>query len=165
MFASGYFLPEGQDHVSPFIARFDNTGNLVWRRFQNVGARVSEASHLVTDETIYTSFQTQTLDYIYNLQYGYFRTQNDLVSSTKDIQQLLGDQLRVFPNPVSDRLYIETDFNIKAAWLASLDGRMHEVSTGFDNSVDLSNLSSGPYVLVVVDEIGKRYLAKVMVIH
>ena len=78
----------------------------------------------------------------------------------------LASSLNVYPNPVSDKLYIETEVEIEEVVVYDVYGR-HQVtetpSRQGNLSVDVSNLNSGVYFVKVVTENGevvKRFIKK-----
>lgn len=71
-------------------------------------------------------------------------------------------ELKVYPNPVGDRLYFETDFQLvgnERVEIFNLDGRMFH-SNHLANSVDVSELPAGIYLIVVSSENGVRKTAR-----
>ena len=73
--------------------------------------------------------------------------------------------LNVYPNPVNDRLYIETQTQTQTIEIYDVYGRRQELSvvSGQQSVVDVSNLNGGIYfVKVVTDngEIVKRFIKK-----
>ena len=78
----------------------------------------------------------------------------------------LASSLNVYPNPVSDKLYIETEVEIEEVVVYDVYGR-HQVtetpSRQGNLSVDVSNLNSGVYFVKVITENGevvKRFIKK-----
>ena len=74
--------------------------------------------------------------------------------------------LSVYPNPVSDRLYIETETEVEEVVVYDLFGRRQVTETPSRQgnvTVDVSNLSNGVYFVKVVTENGeivKRFIKK-----
>ena len=78
----------------------------------------------------------------------------------------LTTSLNIYPNPVSDKLYIEAEVEIEEVVVYDVYGR-HQVtetpSCQGNLSVDVSNLNSGVYFVKVVTENGevvKRFIKK-----
>ena len=86
-------------------------------------------------------------------------------TKTDGIEEL-ATSLNIYPNPVSDKLYIETEVEIEEVVVYDVYGR-HQVtetpSRQGNLSVDVSNLNSGVYFVKVVTENGevvKRFIKK-----
>ena len=60
--------------------------------------------------------------------------------------------LNVYPNPVNDKLYIETESNIETINIYTLTGIVVLSETNSTNTIDVSNLSSGVYFVKVRTE-------------
>ena len=87
---------------------------------------------------------------------------NDFVISS--VRPVISDnELRVFPNPAKDILNLEGVANVKQLTLMTLDGRsiLKSEST---NSIDLSGIASGNYLLKVENTNGAQGYKKVIVI-
>lgn len=59
------------------------------------------------------------------------------------------NSVRVYPNPVQDVLTVNSKFDVKAIEIRSLDGRIIANSSN-SNTLDISELSNGTYVVTVV---------------
>ena len=71
----------------------------------------------------------------------------------------------IYPNPVNDRLYIETETEVKEVVVYDIFGRQQELSAISHqlSAIDVSNLNSGIYFVKVVTsegEIVKRFVKK-----
>jgi len=70
--------------------------------------------------------------------------------------------VRIYPNPVSDILYIVSDSPIEAIGIYALNGqKIKDVNTGNLNQVRVSDLSAGIYLVKVYDINGNIILRKV----
>ena len=65
---------------------------------------------------------------------------------------VLNDDLKIYPNPVTDILYF--DSNLKSISIYALDGKKIAVEP-INNTLDVSNLTNGFYVVVTEDQNGK----------
>ena len=77
----------------------------------------------------------------------------------------LSSAINVYPNPVSDKLYIETETVVKEVVIYDVYGRQQELSaiSGQQSVIDVANLNSGVYFVKVVTENGeivKRFIKK-----
>ena len=78
----------------------------------------------------------------------------------------LTTSLNVYPNPVNDRLYIETEVEIKEVVVYDVFGRQQDnksTSRQGNLTIDVTNLNSGVYFVKVVTENGevvKRFVKK-----
>ena len=72
---------------------------------------------------------------------------------------------RVFPNPVSDRLFIESDQELKSLILISITGIIEEEQnnlSGYRVTVNTSGLKSGLYILTVEFRNGKKVSSRIV---
>ena len=83
--------------------------------------------------------------------------------------ELAENNFNIYPNPVNDRLYIETQTLTQTLAIEVYDvyGRIQNLSNSetqkLGNSIDVSNLNSGVYFVKVVTEKGevvKRFVKK-----
>ena len=75
----------------------------------------------------------------------------------------LASSLNVYPNPVNDKLYIETEMNIEEVVVYDVFGRQQTTDNGQQSYIDVANLNSGVYFVKVVTENGevvKRFIKK-----
>lgn len=69
--------------------------------------------------------------------------------------------LVVYPNPTNDKIYFPKSLEYKGYTIYSLEGRLIKTSIILDNSIDLSGLSIGTYILEY--ELGDKILKKKIV--
>ena len=79
----------------------------------------------------------------------------------------LASSLSIYPNPVNDKLYIETEVEVEEVSIFDIYGRIQNLSNSatqqLSNSIDVSGLNSGVYFVKVVTENGevvKRFIKK-----
>lgn len=72
-------------------------------------------------------------------------------------------QLQVYPNPAKGQVSIKTDKEIERVNLVDLSGRMVSSQFGNQNSMDISNLSSGIYIVNVVCADGSQMNTKLTI--
>ena len=87
-------------------------------------------------------------------------------TKTDGIEEL-SSSLNVYPNPVSDKLYIEAEVEIEEVVVYDVYGRVQNLSNSetqqLRNSIDVTDLNSGVYFVKVVTENGevvKRFIKK-----
>jgi hypothetical protein len=79
------------------------------------------------------------------------------VTTSVESYNMLSDNVRVYPNPVTDFLTIETTEQNYSAYIVDMNGRtVMQMSFDGDNSVDVSQLSAGAYLLNLVSENGSH---------
>ncbi|MBR6774552.1 MAG: T9SS type A sorting domain-containing protein, partial [Bacteroidales bacterium] len=73
----------------------------------------------------------------------------------------------VYPNPVENNLYIETELNVKEIAIYDIYGRKTKVyglqTTDFVNTVDVTELKDGVYFVKIMTDNGevvKRFIKK-----
>lgn len=76
----------------------------------------------------------------------YFENQMINVS----VKRFFESSLKIFPNPTTDLVHIETDAPIKSVRITNLDGKVLREETSVD--ISLGNLPAGVYFLSIVDE-------------
>lgn len=69
-------------------------------------------------------------------------------------------EVEVFPNPVSDELHIKMEDGLKLATLFDLNGKPVEVFS--DKKISTSHLPDGVYILVLIDQQGRKWVKKVV---
>jgi hypothetical protein len=83
------------------------------------------------------------------------------INSVGIAEDQLADRIRIYPNPASDHLMIDTDgLRYEAFQLFNFQGKM-VLSGDFDDRIDLSTLSKGSYILRLMDDeqpINKRII-------
>ena len=73
--------------------------------------------------------------------------------------------LRLFPNPASDLVYVESNISISRIDLLQVSGIrvLQSVPAGFSSSINISSLSPGLYIVHIVLENGERISRKLMI--
>jgi len=74
-------------------------------------------------------------------------TNGSLTVPTEELSKI--ENVRIYPNPTTGIISIESDFNdVKNIELRSMDGKLiYEISELRDNTIDLSHLAPGSYIL------------------
>ena len=75
----------------------------------------------------------------------------------------LTSAINVYPNPVNDKLYIETESEVEEVVIYDVYGRQQTTDNGQQSFVDVANLNSGVYFVKVVTENGEavqRFIKK-----
>ncbi len=75
----------------------------------------------------------------------------------------LASAFNVYPNPVNDKLYIETEVEIEEVVVYDVFGRQQSTDNGQQSFIDVANLNSGVYFVKIVTENGevvKRFVKK-----
>ena len=94
-------------------------------------------------------------------------TKVEFVTTTEGNIELVEDNFNIYPNPVNDRLYIETQTLTQTIEIYDVYGRIQQLSNSatqqLSNSINVANLNSGIYFVKVVTENGevvKRFVKK-----
>lgn len=61
-------------------------------------------------------------------------------------------EIRIYPNPVSDQLYIDNDLDIERIIIVDINGRKLLIQNGRTNSINVSGLSKGIYFMNIYIE-------------
>jgi len=75
-----------------------------------------------------------------------------LIGQTMHIDQNSYNNLKIFPNPVRDFLYFESDIPIELTSIYSIDGRLIKELKSTQNRADLSDLGTGIYIIKVISK-------------
>jgi hypothetical protein len=86
-------------------------------------------------------------DYNFPIRTNEAQTTIALPSFTKDI----ATEVNVYPNPVRDILYLESDENWSKAEIYDISGRILRSVSLFSQSIDVSGLDSGTYFMRMKD--------------
>ncbi len=80
---------------------------------------------------------------------------------TSNIEEMNFQSVKIFPNPVSDFLYIETQLPEKPTHITITDitGRLVYQNV-FSNRIDVSNLQEGIYLIIITSKEGAYYQNK-----
>lgn len=78
----------------------------------------------------------------------------DILPVTNTDQVLLDQQIRAFPNPASDLVFLQTSLELESVRLLNLQGQQLRQYAGNTTQVDLSGLPAGVYFLQVQTELG-----------
>lgn len=73
-----------------------------------------------------------------------------LVSHSEDI--IFNKSYKLFPNPVTDFVYLDAEWNWQEAQILDMYGRMVLTFSGYQNSFDVSGLPSGSFLLRLKDQ-------------
>ena len=92
-------------------------------------------------------------------------TKVEFVTTTEGNIELVEDNFNIYPNPVNDRLYIETQTLTQTIEIYDVYGRQQELSaiSGQQSVINVANLNRGVYFVKVVTENGevvKRFVKK-----
>jgi hypothetical protein len=75
----------------------------------------------------------------------------------------LSSSINVYPNPVNNIIYIETEFKVEEVIVNDVYGRRQDTESPSHQAIDVSNLTSGVYFMKVATsegEVVKRILKK-----
>jgi hypothetical protein len=115
---------------------------------------------------------TISIDTIGNVQFVTVVDNNGCESVAEfmitSLDQYAQEIVRVFPNPTGDELYLDlagVSFKVEAFQLVSIDGQMIRLSSKRENTLDMSRVKNGVYVLQILFANGSRVYKKVSVIR
>ncbi len=137
---------------------------LSWDAAENAKRYYIYSADTLVAKTAYTEWNIVGLES--NTEYCYTVTSvnGDVESEASEeaCGKTLGDgvseittSLNVYPNPVNDKLYIETEAKIEEINIYTLTGIVVFSETNCDNAIEVSNLSSGVYFVKVRTENGE----------
>ncbi len=90
------------------------------------------------------------------LSKGFIGFELDFVSEELSITNYLSEEVKIYPNPVYDQLFITSEnLLVKRMAVFSASGQKIMEMDGTLNSIDVSSLSKGMYFLEIISEEGK----------
>lgn len=103
--------------------------------------------------------------FVYNHTDGELTKVRAVNHLTTGIDAVNADNIKVYPNPASGKLYIESSAQIKSISMTSLTGAVvvNKTTTGSKQMVNLQNIDAGIYILTVTDESGATSYKKILV--
>ena len=132
----------GFSGISPSVAIYSNS------------AVEDDASTPDVDETAAASGQQTE----FKLLLDDFKVDNIATMSTDNVT-FIRSEINIFPNPVNDKVNFSADQNINSAKIIDVTGRVlkeiNNLSSG-ENSIDVQELSSGKYLLLLDLENDRR---------
>src|SRR5690606_5096326 len=152
---------------------YDTVGNVTWEANQwyNIKVEVTPATlnYFLNDELVYTGENYNSVDIAgFNMLHNNYAGSafyDEFLISTENmnVNDLISNSLKVYPNPVKDILNIEIPSNkkIKDIDIFSLTGEklMHSAAV---ESLNLNQLSKGIYILKVTTENGQILTQKII---
>ncbi len=74
---------------------------------------------------------------------------NDQSLSIDEVESYYSDELVIYPNPAKDIINLDTKSNtsVESVWMYTMSGKLIKSSFENVNSIDISNLSQGSYIL------------------
>ena len=180
-------LEEGNDPIAPepeapsapkvkAEATSDTTIVLTWNSVMTATSfkvyQGEEVIATVTETTYTVSGLTANTEYCFAVtainENGESAKSVEVCATTKpDAISELEASFNVYPNPVNDKLYIETETEIKEVVVYDVYGRVQNLSNSatqqLSNSIDVTDLNSGVYFVKVVTENGEavqRFIKK-----
>jgi len=85
---------------------------------------------------------------------------DDVVQCSLSTEALAQLDIKVYPNPTSDMLYIDTENTVQKIEIYNLQGRKVLVSD--QNQINVSGLSPGMYLLKITDENNLKFTQKII---
>jgi hypothetical protein len=93
----------------------------------------------------------------------------DVNETNPGFELIAEGQISVFPNPVSDVMYIKTEdaMRIKRVQLFGMDGSLlrEDKVEQKDIELNISNLASGSYLLIIENTAGQKLMKKIQITH
>ncbi len=174
-FLVGYYTDEWESLQYGYVSKISNSGTVLWRHHyrhpdflgDNVFYTIQD---LIEDENgdltcmggVFPIVSQKELWLFKVNEHGCFggvECEEEVITSTREINEIPTD-IVVYPNPVKDKLYVESeDISMATLTIFDMRGRLvssHTVSLG-PVTINVNGLASGTYALKITDRSGKSY--------
>ena len=143
-----------------------------WDAAENAKRYYIYSADTLVAKTSYTYYNIVGLEYNTEYCYTIKAVNGEVVSEESDetCGKTLGENiaevtssLNIYPNPVNDKLYIETEMNVEEVSIFDIYGRQQSIVNSQQSIVDVSNLNGGVYFVKVRTDNGevvKRFIKK-----
>ena len=145
---------------------------ITWDKVENALSYNIYRDGELLDDTENTSYTDKDLEY--NTEYCYTieavngketsdESEEVCVKTLGEGVEELSMSFNIYPNPVNDKLYIETQTQTQTIEIYDAFGRLQSTVNGQQSMVDVSNLNSGVYFVKVITTEGdvvKRFVKK-----
>ena len=116
---------------------------------------IDTTSNLYYEETLSSGSYTYNVRPVYEDCFGATATQD--ITFCEGVEEMFIPNVKIYPNPVNDRLYVETQTQTLAIEIYDVYGR-HQVTKSSSHqgnlTINVANLNSGIYFVKVVTESG-----------
>ncbi|MBR6437763.1 MAG: T9SS type A sorting domain-containing protein [Bacteroidales bacterium] len=162
----GYMSPTSSHIV---ISKFDNDLNLLWRRYYGVNDNLYNINGIQSTNDggcILTGYHAKAPGY--PTYYSYIlKVDEDGYDAIGENEESLAKPYFCYPNPAKDNIYIEfsPDVNCQSVVIYTLDGHIIETfqeTSLQNNTIDISNLNSGVYLMKIRMTDGKEFSEKII---
>ncbi|MBR6438273.1 MAG: T9SS type A sorting domain-containing protein [Bacteroidales bacterium] len=151
------------------VSKFDKELNLIWRRHYGGNGVFYDINIIQATEDggcIMTGVYTKDFD-VCNFSSYILKLNEDGYDAISENTESLAKPYFCYPNPAKDKIYIEfsPDVNCQSVEIYTLDGRMVETCHGAslqNNTIDISNLNSGVYLMKIRMADGKEFSEKIV---
>ncbi|MBK7440736.1 MAG: T9SS type A sorting domain-containing protein [Bacteroidetes bacterium] len=178
-------FPELTTQNYPRIANFGNAVAITWR--QNVGTN-SEIPLLFTSDIsngLPLEYDTVALLDFYGLEntdvaasatsvhvvwqdnYNdvvYYR--NGTYAEPLTTSEIIDQQIKLYPNPAKDVIYVKSDFDISTFSLINMNGERIIITSTLlkdEIAINVKNVASGIYLVLLQDNSGVQYISKIAI--
>ena len=112
--------------------------------------------------SMYTNLLEDKFDTCFHIARDFLYNHLD-IHSTSHVSQYIADNVRIYPNPASDILFVELKRGERIANIALCDMQGRIVEESDTSPVFLGHLPSGVYVMQVKDSNGRKFIQKVVI--
>ncbi len=127
------------------LSSFTDTVGIIFQEYASWTSRdVNLTGYGLDNETIYVAFVNRTSDG-FKLYIDDIRVETE---NSASVDKLTGPSISVYPNPVSDVLYITSEVPVESVSIFNLSGQIVQQVNGL-STVTLEHLRAGTYVVQV----------------
>ncbi len=174
-FLVGYYTDEWEGLQYGYISKISNTGSVIWRHHYRhpdyLGGNIFyTVQDLIEDENgdltcmggVFPITSQKEL-WLFKVNesgcFGGAECEEEVITSTREVADISTD-IKVYPNPVTDKLYVEgQEISIATLTIFDLQGRVvrSHIETSDQTEISVDRLPSGTYALKITDRLGKTY--------
>ncbi|MBK8342485.1 MAG: T9SS type A sorting domain-containing protein [Bacteroidetes bacterium] len=81
-------------------------------------------------------------------------------------KEIIDQQIKIYPNPAKDVIYVKSDFDISTFSLINMNGERIIITSTLlkdEIAINVKNVASGIYLVLLQDNSGVQYISKIAI--